>query len=97
MDSHVIALFIPILALSIPVAAVVLHGIQKVWKLRLEEARLRAGSAAAGDSAEFEALRGEVADLRHELAEVQERLDFTERALVQGREPARPPGNGAPR
>lgn len=36
-----IALFIPILALSIPVVAIVLGGLQKIAKTRLEETRMR--------------------------------------------------------
>jgi Tfp pilus assembly protein PilO len=91
-----VALLIPILALCIPVVVVVSHGLQKVMKLRIEEARLRGEGLRTGDGAELQALRSEVADLRHELAEVEERLDFTERALVQHREAARLPGNGAP-
>ncbi len=43
-------------------------------------------SGAARDTAELEALHGEMADLRRELDEVQNRLDFTERMLAQARE-----------
>lgn len=46
--------------------------------------------------AETAALRDEVEDVRHELGEMQERLDFTERLLTQAREgerlPRRPEG-----
>lgn len=52
--------------------------------------RIRSGPGGSGE--DVEALRGEVAELRHELegvrhevAETQERLDFTERLLAQGR------------
>jgi len=38
------------------------------------------------DAAELEAVQGEVADLRRELDEVQNRLDFTERLLAQVKE-----------
>jgi hypothetical protein len=41
---------------------------------------------ARRDAAELEALQGEVADLRRELDEVQNRLDFTERMLAQAKE-----------
>jgi hypothetical protein len=41
---------------------------------------------AQRDTAELEALHGEVADLRRELDEVQNRLDFTERLLAQAKE-----------
>jgi hypothetical protein len=72
----------------IPTAAIVMHGLQKVAAIRLEEARIRAG--AGGGSAEaVEALRAEVSELRQDLAEVHERLDFTERMLAQQREERR--------
>jgi hypothetical protein len=37
----------------------------------------------------FEALEAEVSEIRRELAETQERLDFTERVLAQGQEARR--------
>lgn len=37
----------------------------------------------------LEALEGEVGRLRQELSETQERLDFAERVLAQGREAGR--------
>lgn len=85
MDKQVVALLIPILALAIPVSAIVLHGLQKIARIRLEEARLRAGAGSDGGSGEVAALRDEVGDLRRELGEVHERLDFAERLLGQGR------------
>lgn len=91
MDKQVIALFIPILALAIPVAAIVLHGLQRVAQTRLEEARLRM-TAGGGGSGEVAALRDEVGELRRELGEVQERLDFAERLLSQSRDAERLPG-----
>ncbi|HXV90260.1 MAG TPA: hypothetical protein VD707_02765 [Gemmatimonadales bacterium] len=89
MDKQVVALLIPILALAIPVSAIVLHGLQRIARIRLEEARLRAG--AGGGEGEVAALRDEVAELRRELGEVHERLDFAERLLGQAR-PERTPG-----
>ena len=38
------------------------------------------------DAAEMDALRGDVGELRRELDDVQNRLDFTERMLAQARE-----------
>ena len=81
MDKQSLALFIPILALSIPVIALVFHGLQKTAKLRLEELRLKLDGG--GSSQDMEALRGEMDDMRRELGEVQERLDFAERLLAR--------------
>ena len=53
---------------------------------------MRAGALAAGGEAELTALREEVGDLRRELGELQERMDFTERMLTQAREVERLPG-----
>ena len=54
--------------------------------MRLEEARLR-----TGDSGGVEELAGQVSELQHAVAELQERVDFTERMLAQAREaPALP-------
>ncbi len=75
-----IAILIPILVVSIPVIAIIFSGMQKLAKLRLEEMRLRGGSAS---QPELENLRSDVEQLRQELGEVQERLDFTERMLAQ--------------
>jgi hypothetical protein len=86
MDKQQMALLIPIVAMLIPVTAIVFGGWLKVAKVRLEEARLRAG---ATDSGEVSALRDEVADLRRELSEMQERLDFAERLLTKAREESR--------
>ena len=85
MGRQELALLIPILALAIPVAAVILNGMHKIAKLRLEEARIRLGGG--GDPAEFQALRTEVDAMRGELNELQERVDFAERMLAN---PARP-------
>jgi len=41
MGRQELALLIPILALAIPVAAVILNGMHKIARLRLEEARIR--------------------------------------------------------
>ena len=88
----VLRFFIPIIALSIPLAGVIFLGLQKHAHTRLEEARVRAGALAAGGEAELTALRVVVGDLRRELGELQERMDFTERMLTQAREVERLPG-----
>lgn len=79
-----LGVFIPILALSIPVVAIVMNGLRKMAEARVEEARIKA--SAGGDGTETAALREEMDDLRRELGEVQERLDFTERMLMQVRD-----------
>lgn len=94
MDRQMLALLIPIMAMGIPIVAIVFNGMQKVWKLRLEEARIRAGALEAGNSGDLDALRAEVSELRQELLDVEERLDFAERALVQTRDAGRLPDGG---
>lgn len=87
---------IPILALCIPVLAIAFNGMQKVYRLRIEEARIRAGAYGEGGAAELEQLRSEVDDLRRELGEVHERLDFTERLLSRNADRDRLTGGQGP-
>jgi hypothetical protein len=54
-----------------------------------------AGRAGRADR-EVQELRGEVEDLRHQLTEVQERLDFAERLLARQGERALPRGGSPP-
>jgi hypothetical protein len=54
--------------------------------------RIRARGAAAGTErlqAEQDALAEELAQTRHDVAELQERLDFAERLLAKHQDPAR--------
>ena len=53
------------------------------------EAKMR--EAGGGASVDVEQLRSEVDELRGQLAEVRERLDFTERMLARSREAERLP------
>jgi Tfp pilus assembly protein PilO len=92
MEKEVIALLIPIFALAIPLAGIVFFGLQKLARMRLEEARLRAGVQDRGTETEIAALRDDVGELKRELSELQERMDFTERLLSQAREVERLPG-----
>jgi len=73
-----------IAALAIPTVAIIANAVLKLARLRIEEAKARAG--VADPTGEVGLLRDDVAQLRHELGEVQERLDFTERMLAQQRE-----------
>jgi len=81
MDKQSLALLIPIMALSLPVLGLVFAGFQRYAKLRLEETRLK--MQGGNSSQDMEALRSEMDDLRRELGEVQERLDFAERLLAR--------------
>ncbi len=83
MDQGAIALLIPVLALSIPVLAIVSGALKKHWELRIEEARIRAGSLEGGSAADLDQVRSELDDVRRELSELQERVDFSERLLAQ--------------
>jgi hypothetical protein len=88
MDFGSLAVLIPILALSIPVLAIFFNGLQKTMRLRIEETQARATSASSRD---LQTLLDDVDRLRQELAEVHERLDFTERMLARGAQSDRPP------
>jgi hypothetical protein len=62
-----------------------------LWAQRLRQSR-GGGSELQGESElqpRLEALEFEVSDLRRELSETQERLDFTERVLAKGQESRR--------
>ena len=80
MDKQALALFIPIVALMIPIVAIVGNIMLKIQKSKEEEARLRSGDPTV--LAEVDELRQELQQVRGELTEVQERLDFTERMLT---------------
>ncbi len=54
-------------------------------------AKVAAAKASGGDVVEVAGLREEVDDLRRQLAEVHERLDFAERMLARSREAERLP------
>lgn len=90
MIADAVSSLIPVMALAIPVAAIVVHGLQRVARLRVEEARLRSGSGEV--AGEVRALQQELEHVRRELGELHERVDFAERLLARGRtgEPAEP-------
>ncbi len=97
MDKQIVALFIPIIALAIPVTAIIMSGLLKIRRLRLEEANLQIHGGPSGGSEEVQALRNDVELLQRQLSELNERVDFTERLLARGRVPdsseqLRPPG-----
>jgi hypothetical protein len=82
---------IPIIALSIPVVAIVFGGLNKLARLRIEEAKVRSGSLGEGGEDELRQLREDLESLRGEVGEMQERLDFTERLLARNAEQDRLP------
>jgi Tfp pilus assembly protein PilO len=97
VDKQIVALLIPIFALAIPISAIIFHGLQKLARMRLEEARLQQGPRDKGTEAEITLLREEGGDLRRELSDVQERLDFAERLLSRTHEVERLPGGPEPK
>lgn len=88
MDRQSLALLIPIIALSIPVVAIIINGLVKVAKYRAMEGGAEGGGELRG---RLDALEQEVDIMRHELSETQERLDFAERMLSQGDQTRRLP------
>ena len=66
-------------------------GLWAQGRMRPEEARSRAGALDEGSVVEIAALGDEVGEVRRELDEMQERLDFAERLLSQAREVDRRP------
>ncbi|HET9065518.1 MAG TPA: hypothetical protein VFN22_06855 [Gemmatimonadales bacterium] len=59
----------------------------KELEIREKEVELGSGDAALGQA--VDALHDDLTDVRAQLAEVQERLDFTERLLASGNGPDR--------
>jgi hypothetical protein len=72
------------IALSIPIVAIVCASLVKISHVRARESR---GSLASDVTDRLNALETEVVDLRRELGEAHERLDFTERLLAQKKDP----------
>ena len=82
-----LVVLISITVMSIGVTGIIASSILKMQRMRLEEAKLR-----AGDPADVSELAEQVSSLQHDMAELQERVDFAERMLAQAREaPALPP------
>ncbi|MBS1241457.1 MAG: hypothetical protein H6R40_884 [Gemmatimonadetes bacterium] len=81
MDKQMMALMIPILALAIPLVAVIATSLIKLQRVRNEGLNPGPDPALL---AEVDELRHELGQVRAELGEVQERLDFTERLLTSG-------------
>ncbi|MGE0442027.1 MAG: hypothetical protein AB7L66_09600 [Gemmatimonadales bacterium] len=80
MDKQMMALLIPLFALAIPIVAIVTSNMVKMARFKAEA---QAGGLGPDAESRMAALEDDVAGLRRELAETQERLDFTERLLAQ--------------
>jgi len=91
MDKQSLAILIPLFALAIPIIAIIASSVLKLQKSRMELLRLQ-GQADPGLLNELDELRHEVQQLRGELTEVQERLDFTERLLTNRHDRPQLPG-----
>ena len=65
MDRYAIGALIPIVVMLVPISAIVMGGVLKLKRLRLEEAKLRAGSLPDGALGELDQVRSEVEQLRH--------------------------------
>ncbi len=80
MNKQELALLIPVIALSIGLAATILNGLVRLQRERAKQSRTIAGNDVAG---RLDALEQEVGSLREQVAEAQERLDFAERMLAR--------------
>lgn len=84
---------VEILGVLVPITLFVMIGAVLILRGPLGKAlgqRITRGSGASDRSAETEALRSEVEELRYRLTEMEERLDFTERVLSQHRQTESP-------
>lgn len=79
------ALLIPVLALTIGLAATIFGGLIRLQKTRQREGRAVGGGDDVGQR--LEALEEQVGTLQRQLSETQERVDFAERLLTRSREP----------
>jgi len=83
MDKEMMVLLIPILGIATGIIAIMVGGVLKLAKLKLEKERLQVQGGDVPNAQEVIALRAEVDTMRGELNELQERVDFTERLLAR--------------
>ena len=88
MDPGVIAVFIPIVAVGGFFAWMI--SLSPLGKAYAE--RMRQRTKHEGETGDSEELRVTVEELRREVAELAERVDFTERLLAQKQPEKLPPG-----
>jgi len=97
MDPDILQGIHAVLGVMVPLMVVVIGGLLLISRSRLGEAVARRIAGDSGHSdfqVHLDALQDEVAGLRAQLGEAQERLDFAERLLTKAAEP-RPPLPGA--
>jgi hypothetical protein len=76
-----------IIAVMIPIVAIVCGTFITIAKM--QNKRLSAGGASADVTGRMDALEQELEHVRQELAETQERVDFTERLLAKQKDAGR--------
>ena len=77
------------LVLLIPISAIIMTGLVKIARLWSPGHQGQGGPGMKQLEARLETVEQELAGLQHELSETEERLDFAERLLAQGRETKR--------
>jgi len=81
MNPEAVAVLIPIVAIGGFFTLMIVRSFTKMYT-----AKLQAERTAPGADAKHEELVAAVEDLRREVAELAERVDFTERLLAKGRD-----------
>jgi hypothetical protein len=71
---------------TIHAALAVVFGLWAQRRMRLDDGRAGTDALGQGSGDEISALRDEAGEVRRELSEVQERLDFAERMLSKARD-----------
>jgi hypothetical protein len=77
------------LVLLIPISAIIMTGLVKIARIWSAGNQGQGGPEVKQLESRLEAVEQELAGLHHDLNETQERLDFAERLLAQGRETKR--------
>jgi hypothetical protein len=84
------------LVLLIPIAAIVMTGLVKIARIWAPVAQQQSLPATRHLEERLEAVEQELGQLRGNLSDTQERLDFAERVLAQSREGKRLPPSQPP-
>jgi hypothetical protein len=80
-----------LLIFAVPICGIIFSSLEKIARYKATGA---GGAEIVELNARLQALEGEMDGMRQQLAETQERLDFTERLLARG-EPTKVPEPGA--